>query len=148
MNDLTVHPHAESGIFDFPRSVDDLFARFWGGLAPVRTRNAWRPLVDIVETPQAYHVRVEIPGVDPEDVDVTLTGDTLTIRGEKSFEQKLEDQSWCLNERSGGRFERSFTLPAPVSAKDIEADASHGILSIKVLKAREAQPQKISIRKG
>ena len=139
----------DGGLLDFPRSVDDLVNRFWDGLTPVtRTHNAWRPAVDIIETPQAYVLRAEIPGINPDDVDVTLTGDTLTLRGEKAVEEKLEDQSWCMSERRAGGFERSFTLPAAVSAKDVEAEARHGVLTIKVMKAKEAQPHRVSIRKS
>jgi len=139
----------DGGLLDFPRSVDDLVHRFWDGLGPtVRTQSAWRPAVDILETPQAYLLRAEIPGIDPDDVDVTLTGDTLTIRGEKMVEEKVEDQSWCLSERLPGRFERSFTLPTAVSATDIEAEARHGVLTVKVMKAVEAQPHRVSIRQS
>lgn len=149
MQYLTERPNrVDGGLLDFPRSVDDLFNRFWTAAAPARAREIWRPAVDIVETPQAYVLRAEIPGINPDDVDVTLAGETLTIRGEKLLDQQLEDQSTCLNERSTGRFERSFTLPTPVSAKSIEAEARNGLLTIKVMKAKEAQRHKVSIRKA
>lgn len=138
----------DGGLLEFPRSVDDLFTRFWDGASPARVRNAWQPLVDVLETPQAYVLRAEIAGINPDDVEVTLIGDTLSIRGEKLVDEKLEDQTWHLNERLSGRFERSFTLPTPVSAKDIEAEARNGILTIKVMKTKEAQPHKVSIRKA
>jgi len=138
----------DGGLLEFPRSVDDLFSRFWGSAAPARVRNVWQPLVDVLETPQAYVLRAEIAGVNPDNIDVTLVGDTLTLRGEKLAEEKLDDQTWHLTERMAGRFERSFTLPKPVSAKDIEAEARDGVLTIKVMKAKEAQPLKVSIRKA
>ncbi|MFQ5505014.1 MAG: Hsp20/alpha crystallin family protein [Planctomycetota bacterium] len=137
----------DGGLLDFPRSVDDLFNRFWRGMVPSRL-DTWRPAVDVIETPQAYLLRAEVPGIDPDDVDVTLTGDTLTIRGDKKLEEKLGDQSWHMTERLAGSFERSFNLPTPVSAKDIEAEARHGVLTIKVMKAEEAQPHRVSIRKS
>jgi HSP20 family protein len=137
----------DAGLLDLPRTVDDLFHRFWGGVPTTRARSdIWRPAVDVLETPQAYLFRVEIPGIDPKHVDVTLAGDTLTIRGEKPREEKVDDQSWCLSERAAGRFERSFTLPTPVSSKDIEAEVRHGVLAIRVMKAKEAQPLKVAIR--
>ena len=144
MHYLAERPKLNGGLLDFPRSVDDLFHRFWGTAIP--PAEAWRPAVDIVETPAAYLLRVEIPGIDPDEIDVTLTADTVTIRGEKRQDEKLEDQTWCLTERATGRFERSFALPRPVSAKDIEAEARHGILTVKVMKAKDAQPRKVSIR--
>lgn len=144
MHYLAERPKLNGGLLDFPRSVDDLFQRFWGAAIP--PADAWRPAVDIVETPAAYMLSVEIPGIDPDEIDVTLTGDTVTIRGEKKRDDKLEDETRRLTERVAGRFERGFTLPTHVSAKGIEAEARHGVLTIKVMKAREAQPRKVSIR--
>lgn len=137
------------GLLDNPLSVDDLFHRFWGGqnLAP-QTRHVWRPAVDILETPQAYFIRAEIPGIDPSNVDVTVAGETITLRGEKMVEEKLPDQTWCMSERLAGRFERSFTLPSGISADNIEAEAQNGVLTVKVMKSEEAQPRKITVRKG
>lgn len=137
------------GFSDFPRSVDDLFQRFWGGALPMQAPAAvWRPAVDVIEAPDAYLIRVEIPGIDPESIDVTLTGDTLTVRGEKPVEQMQEDRAWRLRERLAGTFERSFTLPLPVASEHVEADARHGVLTIRVAKAAEAQPKKIAVRKA
>ena len=148
MQYLAHRPNRPNGtMLDFPRSVDDLFTRFWGGLARPATE-AWAPPVDLLETPQAYLLRVEIPGIDPADVEVTLTGDTLTVRGEKRIEENAADQTWSLAERLGGKFERSFRLPAPAQAQDIEAEARHGVLAIRVAKAPEAQPRRIEIRTG
>ena len=146
MMNLAQRPNRVNGTtLDLPRSVDDLFNRFWGGLVRPATE-AWIPPVDLIETPQAYLLRVEIPGIDPKDVEVTLTGDTLTIRGEKPVEENLADQTWALVERTIGKFERSFRLPAAASPKDVEAHARHGVLAIRVSKAPEAQPRKITVR--
>ncbi|HEX6811271.1 MAG TPA: Hsp20/alpha crystallin family protein [Planctomycetota bacterium] len=134
-------------MLDFPRSVEDLFNKFWGGFNRP-TVDSWIPPVDLIETPQAYLLRLEIPGVNPDDVEVTLVGDTLTVRGEKRIVEKDADQTWSLTERLAGHFERSFRLPAPASTKEIEAEARHGVLAIRVMKAAEAQPRKIAIRHG
>lgn len=145
MQYMTERPNrGNGGLLDVPRSVEDMFERIWG-VTPRRV-DAWRPSVDVVETPQAYLVRLELPGLDPNDVDVTLTGDRLTIRGEKKLEEKGENQTWLLSERMTGAFERTFTFPAPVSAKDIQAEAHNGVLTIKVVKSKEAQPHKVSVR--
>ena len=149
MQRLAERPNrVNGGLLDAPRSVDELFHRFWGGLplATAHLRDTWRPPVDILETPQAYFIRADVPGIDPEQIEVTMVGDTLTIRGEKLVEDKIEDQTWAMSERQGGRFERSFTLPAPVAADSIEAEAKHGVLTVKLTKAKEAQPKRISIR--
>lgn len=135
------------GLLDVPRSVDDLFNRFWGGhVLRAGARDAWQPAVDILETPQAYFIRTEIPGVAPEDVDVTVSGDTITMRGEKMLEEKLEEQAWRLRERVAGQFERSVTLPSSIASDAVEAEARHGVLTVKVMKAKEAQTRKVSVR--
>ena len=147
MRYLAQRPSRSTGaLLDFPRSVDDLFVRFWGG-APARLQD-WQPPVDILETPQAYVLRLEIPGVDPELVDVTLAGDVLTVRAEKRDAEKANDETPQLMERTFGNFERVFTLPSAVSAGEIEAQAQHGVLTVRVAKAKEAQPQRIAIKKG
>lgn len=146
MNYLTERPSRVSeGLLDFPRTVEDLFQRFWGVTTAPRI-DTWRPLVDIVETPQAYIVRAELPGVNADDVDVTLTADTLTIRGEKKVEERQKDENWALRERMYGAFERSFTFPTPVQSDGVEAEAHNGVLTIKVMKAKEAQPRKIDVK--
>jgi len=139
----------DGGLLDIPRSVDELFNRFWGGLTSnARTQQAWRPAIDILETPQAYVMHAEIPGINPDDIDVTLAGETVTIRGEKQLPEKLDDQTWYMSERIPGHFERCFTLPAAVSADDIEAEAHNGVLTVKVMKAQEAQPHRIKVRRS
>jgi HSP20 family protein len=134
-------------LLDFPRSVEDMFHRFWGGLPSIPSA-AWQPAAEVLETPQAYVLHLEIPGIDPDLVDVTLTGEVLTVRAEKPMREKTDDETWLFNERGSGRFERSFTLPSVASAKDIEAEARHGVLTIRVPKAKEAQPMRVQVKKG
>ena len=135
------------GLFDFPRSVDDLFHRFWGGSASVPVpAAAFRPAVDVVETTDAYLLHVEIPGIEPEAVDVTLAGDTLTIRGAKPQDAQQDERTWRLRERIAGEFVRTFKLPLPVATDSIEASARNGVLTVRVAKAKEAMPQKIQVR--
>jgi HSP20 family protein len=148
MRYLAQRPSRSTGaLLDFPRSVDDLFTRFWGGVPALR-HEGWQPPVDVIETPQAYLLRLDIPGIDPQLVDVTLTGDVLTVRGEKQETEKVEGETWRLSERQFGSFERVFTLPSTMSASEIEAQATNGVLTIRVMKAKEAQPQRIAIKNG
>lgn len=131
-------------VFGFPHSVDDLFKHFWG---LSRAENeAWKPMVDIVETATSYRVTMELPGVKPEDVDLTLVDNTLNIRGESKAEADSEGETWRLRERRSACFERSFTFPNPVSSQQIEAEARDGLLLVTVGKADEPKPRKIEIR--
>lgn len=154
MRYLAPRPSRVNGaLLDFPRSVDELFQRFWGGLPalpalPTLTADiAWQPPVDVVETPQAYLLHVEIPGIDPDLIEVTLTGDVLTVRGEKRAPDQAEGETWRLGERLYSSFERTFTLPGAGSPDGVQAEARHGVLTIRVTKAKEAQPQRVMIKK-
>lgn len=106
------------------------------------------PRVNVTETNEAYELECEVPGIDPEEVKVTLSGDTLTIQGEKKREDQREGDTWHVTERSYGTFQRSFTFPANVDADSVEASSENGVLHIKVSKAKEQQPRRIQIRSG
>lgn len=108
----------------------------------------YTPRVNVTETNEAYELECEVPGIDPEEVKVTLSGDTLTIQGEKRREEKREGDTWHVTERSYGSFQRSFTFPANVDADSVEASSENGVLHIKVMKAKEQQPKRIQIRSG
>jgi len=148
MRYLAERPHRANGsLLDFPRSVEDMFQRFWGGV-PTLAPTTWIPAAEVIETPQAYVLHLEIPGIDPAAVDVTLTGEVLTVRGEKRATEKSDADSWLFNERTSGSFERVFTLPSVAAAKDIQAEARHGVLTIRVPKAKEAQPMRVQVKTG
>lgn len=106
------------------------------------------PRVNVTETPDAYELECELPGVAPDDVKVTLSGDTLTIQGEKKREEKRESDTWHVTERSYGAFQRSFTFPTDVDPDSVEATSDNGVLTIRVMKAKEQQPRRIQIKSG
>ena len=145
-------PFSSRRWFGFPE-MDQLIHQLVG--VPYYTGNGdgdwathWSPSIDIVETPEGYQVRAELAGVNSEDVDVSLNGDVLTIRGEKNVEEKREEENWTLRERTWGKFERSFTLPSPVTAENIVAETKNGVLTVDIPKAREAKPHKIKVKSG
>jgi HSP20 family protein len=136
-----------------PSTIDDVFREtFRDFFAPVGpeggTAMRFVPRVNVTEDEKAYELEVEVPGVKPEEVRVTITGDTLTIQGEKQREQQRQGQTWHVTERSYGSFQRSFTFPAAVDPESIEATSDSGVLKIRVAKAREAQPRRIEVRRG
>ena len=106
------------------------------------------PLVDIEETPEAFVLRADLPGVPQQDVKLSLMGDTLTIRGERHEEQTEKSSTRLRVERSGGTFERSFTLGAPVRSDAVKATYRDGVLEIRVPKAEEARLREIPIQTG
>ena len=91
---------------------------------------------------------VEVPGVNADDLDITLEDGLLTIQGERQFTSESADEQYHRVERRYGSFRRSITLPAQVQAEQIEASFEDGVLEVIVPKAEEAKPKKISVRSG
>jgi HSP20 family protein len=107
---------------------------------------AWTPAVDIAEHEDEYVVKVELPGVNKEDVKITLESNILTIRGEKKQEKETKKENYQRIERSYGSFQRSFTLPTTVKSEKIDAVYKDGILQIALPKAEEAKPKQIEVK--
>lgn len=128
---------------------DDFFRGVEGGLPNVFGRSGGLSL-DVVETPEEYRVEAELPGVDEKDVRVTLTGDVLSIEGEKKSEQRAESEGSLRRERSFGRFQRSLTLPAEVDREKVDASFEKGVLTVRLPKTREAlqKARTIEIKPG
>jgi HSP20 family protein len=110
--------------------------------------SAWAPALDISERKDAYLVTVELPGVQADDLQITLEDGLLTIQGERHFAHDSSEQQFHRVERRYGAFRRSITLPAHVMAEGIEASADNGVLQILVHKMEEAQPTRIPVRPG
>ena len=106
---------------------------------------AWMPTVDISETENNFEIRAELPGVNDEDVKVSVTDNLLTIQGEKRQEEKTDQKNYHRVERRYGNFQRSFTLPRNVETSNIKAGYKDGVLTLSIPKAEEAKPTEISI---
>ncbi len=138
-------PSTVNDLFTTRREIDRVFDQFFGK-AGTRT-GPWVPVVDIRETKDAIAVVAELPGMRPEDVEVDVENNILTISGEKKQEVTESDGAeYHLVERRCGRFERSFTLPRTVDADKIEARVEHGLLTITLPKAEAAKPRRVQIR--
>jgi len=107
---------------------------------------AWTPAVDITEHDDQFVVKVELPGVNKDDVKITLENNILTIRGEKKQEKETKKENYHRVERSYGSFQRSFTLPMTVKSDKIDAVYKDGILQIALPKAEEAKPKQIEVK--
>jgi HSP20 family protein len=112
------------------------------------TATAWAPALDISERKDAYLVTVELPGVEADDLEITLEDGLLTIQGERHFAHDSSEQQFHRVERRYGAFRRSITLPAHVMAEGIEASTDNGVLQIVVPKMEEATPKRIQVRPG
>ncbi len=112
------------------------------------TTTAWAPALDISERKDAYLVTVELPGVEADDLEITLEDGLLTIQGERHFAHDSSEQQFHRVERRYGAFRRAITLPAHVVGDAVEASADNGVLQIVVPKMEEATPKRIQVRPG
>ncbi len=106
---------------------------------------SWMPTVDISETENGYEIHTELPGVVESDINVSVTDNLLTIKGEKQQENETDDKNYHRVERRYGSFQRSFTLPRSVETADIKAEFKDGVLTLTIPKAEAAKPTEISI---
>jgi len=102
--------------------------------------------VDIYETKDDVVVKASLPGVKPEDIEVSVVGDTLTIKGEVKEEKDIKEENYIRKERRYGSFCRSFTLPVSVDADKATAEFENGVLTLTLPKAEEVKPKTIAIK--
>lgn len=102
--------------------------------------------LDVSEGDNAYTVKASLPGLRPEDIQVTVMGDTLTIRGETAGEQERNAGGYLLKERHSGAVQRSVTLPGPIESEGVEAGYKHGVLTLTLPKSRAGMPRRIQVQ--
>jgi HSP20 family protein len=137
-------PFREVGDFqsEFNRVFDGVFGR--AGNMPGGDR-VWAPAVDMYETKDDLVVTAELPGVNEKDVQLSITGDVLSLRGERTLNQETQQESFHRGERWYGRFERHLSLPISVQADKVKATYRDGVLTITLPKAEEIKPKSIKI---
>ena len=106
---------------------------------------AWLPRIDVFDTEDRLVVRVEIPGVDPDAIDVTVEDRTLTVSGARSFTEEQEDRGYHRREIFTGEFRRTIVLPEGMNPEEIGASANNGILEISVPRRPEVLPRKVKV---
>jgi len=136
------------GLNQMRREMDRLFDRFseawpFRGLAET---GRWMPSVDVSETDKELVVRAELPGMDPKDIDISLSGNVLTIKGERKHDREEKKENFHLVERSSGSFSRTLRLPVEVKADKVKADYKDGVLSISMPKMEPEAVKKIEVK--
>ena len=106
---------------------------------------AWAPAVDIYETEEELVVKADLPDINEKDLDVRVENNTLTIRGERKFENKVAEDNYLRLERAYGSFTRSFSLPSTVNTEAIKAEYRHGVLTVRMPKREESKPKQIRV---
>ena len=129
------------------REMDRMWDRFFGETTLARRiGEEWWPSVDMSETKDNYVIKAELPGLEAQDVDVSISGDVLTIKGEKKKEEEEKDEHHHYVERYYGSFQRSFRLPANVKSDKIDASFDKGVLKVTLPKVEEAKKKKIEVK--
>ena len=100
---------------------------------------------DLIETKDNVIVKLSAPGVKPEEIDISLTGDTLTVKGETKSEERFEEGNYIRRELRHGSFQRTFSLPASVASDRAKAEFENGVLTLTLPKAEEAKPKSIKV---
>ena len=134
------------GFADLRNEIDRLFDAPFAGLTDApRLTTGWTPAFDIYENKDSFTVVAELPGVKKEDLAISLHEGRLSISGERKREEKSENTDVYRSERVFGRFQRTFTLPAAVTAEKVTAKFTDGVLTVTLPKAEEAKPKQIDV---
>ncbi|RLC94516.1 MAG: Hsp20/alpha crystallin family protein [Chloroflexi bacterium] len=127
------------------RLFEDSFVRptrFW----PDFGRGEWTLDLDMYQTPNEVVVKAALPGVKPDEVDISITGDTLTIKGEHKEEQEVKEEDYFRRERRYGTFSRSIQIPVPVKSDKADAVFENGVLTLTLPKLEEVKPKQIKVK--
>jgi len=135
-----------SELDDLRRDMDRLFTRLTRDFFPSTFEQDWLPALDLADTGENLIAEIEVPGMDPKDINITVTGEVLTISGERKRPEGDKDHTYHLEERSYGKFSRSIRLPAGVDPDQVEAAYKDGILRVSLRKAEHARSKRIEVQ--
>lgn len=133
------------GVTTLQEQINRLFNDAFDRTGDESNLSAWAPAVDIYETEHELVVKADLPDIDPKDLDIRVENNILTIRGERRFEKKVNEESYLRVERSFGSFARSFTLSNTVNSDAIKAEYQNGVLTLSIPKREEAKPKQIKV---
>lgn len=135
---------------EFDRVFDSPVYRARMGM-PLRTNDvvgSWSLALDVAEKGDVFTIKASLPGINPEDLNVTLEDNVLTVQGEVKEDETIEEETYHIRERRFGSFSRSLRFPVPVNANEIVAAYDNGVLTLTVPKAEEVKPKRIEIKAG
>ena len=140
----------------YDSQLNRLFSDFFGRTSQEQNLTPWAPAVDILEGEHELVVKADLPDIKPEELDIRVENNILTIRGERKFEkvartaggENAEDKNYLRVERSYGAFARSFSLANTVNTEAIKADYKDGVLTLNIPKREEAKPKQIKVNLG
>jgi HSP20 family protein len=136
------------GAMTLREQINRVFADLLERTGEESNLTAWAPAVDIFETEHELVVKADLPDVDPQDLDIHVENNILTIRGERKFEKDVKEENYLRIERAYGSFTRSFSLASTVNSEAIKADYRNGVLTLGIPKREEAKPKQIKVNLG
>jgi HSP20 family protein len=136
------------GTTTLQEQVNRLFGNAIERAGEASNLTTWAPAVDIYETEHELVVKADLPEVEAKDLDIRVENNLLTIRGERKFEKKVNEDNYLRVERAYGSFSRSFSLANTVNAEAIKADYQNGVLTLSIPKREEAKPKQIKVNVG
>ena len=135
---------------DIDNILDDVFTNFYQSLPSLPTSQnidgTFLPRIDISETDSAYHLEIEIPGIDRKDIDIRSENNILTITGKKESSSDHKERNYYAQERFYGTFKRSITLPSNIAEDDIDANFKDGVLEITIPKKEQKNAKRIEVK--
>lgn len=133
------------GATSLQEQINRVFGDVVGRTGEESNLTPWAPEVDIYETENELVVKADLPDVNPQDLDIRVENNILTIRGERKFDTKVNEDNYLRIERSYGSFSRSFSLANSVKSEAIKADYQNGVLTLSIPKREEAKPKQIKV---
>jgi len=128
------------------REMERIWDRFSSDLSTSTLERAWNPSLDLMETEDSLTAEVEVPGINPGDINISVTPDLLTVIGEKKQEPEAQEKNYHVMERAYGRFSRSIALPTTVNPDRVEARYKDGILRITMGKSKAVKSKRIEVK--
>ena len=145
---MTLTKYDPLGLSEFPttwRLLNDSITRLF---SEPQTARPWSPSVDIVETDNDIIMKADVPGINEKDIDIQIEDGTLTLKGERKFEEEKKGEGYHRIERAYGSFARTFALPDSVDTDKVTATYKNGVLTVKLPKKEVAKPKSVKVAVG
>ena len=133
------------------RQMDDTMNRLWRGFGGYReAAEDWNIAIDVIQKPEEIIVKASLPGIKPDDIDVTVEDNVLALKAQRSSETEESGANFLVRERTSGSYYRALRLPDTIDTGKIQSEYEHGVLTVKLPRAEEKKPKriKVAVRNG
>ena len=126
------------------QEMNELISNIWGGNGT--SLNSFAPALDVAEKDNSFELHMDVPGMEAKDLDIQVQGNTVTVSGNRKEEKEEKGKTFHRIERRSGSFSRTVTLPCEVTAKEVAAEYTNGVLNVVLPKSEKAKPNKITVK--